>query len=84
MLISYLAQGVKKVGQHCSKRFLLLWNMVLLGCNGETLCIITIVIHRLIFLKHLLMIFLSLGQRRPHLSSVLLLQLVLSCGIVSL
>jgi len=30
------------------------------------------------------MIFLFLGQGRPHLSSVLLLQLVLSCGIVSL
>src|SRR6218665_2047704 len=30
------------------------------------------------------MIFLSLGQGRPHLSSVLLLQLVLVCGIVSL
>src|SRR6218665_2041185 len=29
-------------------------------------------------------IFLSLGQGRPHLRSVLLLQLVLSCGIVSL
>ena len=30
------------------------------------------------------MIFLSLGQERPRLGSVLLLQLVPSCGIVSL
>jgi len=30
-----------------------------------------------------IMIFLFLGQARPHLSSVLLLQLVLSCGIVA-